>query len=251
MAGNLGMKVRKTRMMDIVKGSELVTGSKQTTAQKFNSAVKFFSGEPMVLKATGTGTAGQYVDADLEWAKIDASFATTPTPVYWAFTDSDSFDVQASHKLLGISVLDTFELRTPFYDTNVAQYNPGDALTVKAGIMCAEDGNPIPEYKAVSGTSAPSGFTQVSDYGTVGVVTKAAEGDPIVGYVTLGEVQCQGDQPMAMGSASFPNNQGSGAAIDNSVITGGPRVYTEATNTHYVLQFSTHYSVPSKADAGA
>jgi hypothetical protein len=215
--GNIGYMSYGPRKLQIVKGSDLVSGNKQTAAYKVGDSFTCYSGEPIFAKKNTNG--------DLEWTKTAAAGNSAP---FFAFTDTKSFDVAASGSLLGISVLDTFELQTAFYDKS-ATYTPGTALTVKTGgkLNNEADGG------VTAGTE--------DDMGTINYVTVAKSNEPIVGYVTEGLIQLKNNQEVADTGAN-------GVGLDGYIVTandgkqtlvGGPALYTEASDTTYVLQFST------------
>lgn len=221
--GNIGYCTRGTRMLQIVKGSDLVSGIKQTAAYKVGDDVKILSGEPIYATKSGN---------EMVWTKT----ATDASAPFFAFTDSDSFDVIAAGSLLGISVLDTYELQTPlFLDSD--DIKPGVALTVKSGGYLKKVNGDI-EVTTTSGADTIPGVT-------VNYVAVAEDGDVIIGYVTEGVVQLKGnvnvaavnDAEGAMKSVYLDGYQDS--AKLSSVVTGGPSLYTEASKSKLVLQFAT------------
>lgn len=234
--GNIGYCTRGTRMLQIVKGSDLVSGIKQTAAYKVGNKT-IFSGE--VIYAT------KNANGELAWAKEGTSAP------FFAFTDSDSFDVIASGSLLGISVLDTYELQTPLFDEAQA-YTPGAALYVgtanlyknsKTGdVVCSSE---APKKDLVDGDE----WEQVNDTNkTVNCVTSVkGTNTDVIGYVTEGVVQLKGnanvaavnDATGAVKSVYLDGYQDSEKL--SSVVTGGPSLYTEASGSKYVLQFATAY----------
>lgn len=241
--GNIGIKTRGTKMLQIVKGSDLVSGIKQTSVYKVAASTpKIFSGEPIYVQSSDN--SGGWPNPEYEWVKTSPGKGST---VYFAFTDSDSFDVIASGKLMGISTLDTFELQTPFFDHSVV-FDPGDKLTVKSGIICeGPDG-----FIVVSGTSAPqtpSGYTQVPGNITVNCLVKAEEDDDICGIVTKGVVVLKGNEPVGLTANSDPASVGpegyvikEDATYPDLATVGGPALWTEASGSKYVLQFATAHS---------
>lgn len=232
--GNIGYCTRGTRMLQIVKGSDLVSGVKQTAAYKVGDGVKIISGEPIYATKSGN---------EMVWTKT----ATDASAPFFAFTDSDSFDVIAAGSLLGISVLDTFELQTPlFLDSD--DIKPGVALTVKSGgYLKKVDGNI--EVTTTSGTDTIPGVT-------VNYVAVAEAGDAIIGYVTEGVVQLKGNADVA--AVNDTANDVNSVYLDgyqdsdklSSVVTGGPSLYTEASKSKFVLQFATAWgsSVPAASE---
>ena len=226
--GNIGYCTRGTRMLQIVKGSDLVSGVKQTAAYKVGDDVKIISGEPIYATKSGN---------EMVWTK-DATGASAP---FFAFTDSDSFDVIAAGSLLGISVLDTYELQTPlFLDSD--KIKPGVALTVKSGgYLKKVDGNI--EVTTVKAGSIPEV--------TVNYVDVAEEGkDAIIGYVTEGVVQLKGNVDVAAKEGS--NTQYIDGYIRTDKVSeqviGGPSLYTEASKSKYVLQFATAWKPAVKTE---
>ena len=210
--GNIGYMSNGPRKLQIVKGSDLVSGVKQTAAYKVADGFTCYSGEP-IFATNDNGV--------MKWTKTAASNSAP----FFAFTDTKSFDVAASGSLLGISVLDTFELQTAFYDESQT-YTPGTPLTVKSGGKLNDE---------ATGGVAASG-------GTINYVTKATtEGDPIVGYVTEGLIQLKNNQKVADTGAFGVDLDGYKVTADDGKQTfvGGPALYTEASDTTYVLQFAT------------
>lgn len=242
--GNIGIKTRGTKMLQIVKGSDLVSGIKQTSVYKVAATTpKIFSGEPIYVQSSAN--SGGWPDPEYEWVKTISP--VKGKTVYFAFTDSDSFDVIASGKLMGISTLDTFELQTPFFDHSVA-FAPGDKLTVTSGIICeGPDG-----FIVVSGTSAPqtpAGYTIVSGSPAVNCLTKAEADDEICGIVTKGVVVLKGNEPVSQTADTAAASVGpegyvikEGSTYPDSATVGGPALWTEASGSKYVLQFATAHS---------
>ena len=234
--GNIGYCTRGTRMLQIVKGSDLVSGVKQTAAYKVGNDT-IFSGEVIYAnKANG----------EIKWAK------TGDSAPFFAFTDSDSFDVIAAGSLLGISVLDTYELQTPLFD-EAQVYNTGDALYVgttanlwkntKTGDVVCSSVEPTKQL-------ADDGEWKQVNSEQVNCVTNAGSGD-VIGYVTEGIVQLKGntnvaavnDASSAVNSVYLDGYQD--ATKLSSVVTGGPSLYTEASGSKYVLQFATAWKPAS------
>lgn len=240
--GNIGIKTRGTKMLQIVKGSDLVSGIKQTSVYKVAATTpKIFSGEPIYVQSSDN--TGGWPDPEYEWVKTSPGAGST---VYFAFTDSDSFDVIASGKLMGISTLDTFELQTPFFDHS-ATFKPGDKLTVKAGIICeGPDG-----FIVVSGTDAPEtpeGYTQVQGSPAVNCLTKVTGAEEVCGVVTKGVVVLKGNEPVdltentvaaSVGPEGYVIKEGTGTTYSDLATVGGPALWTEASGSKYVLQFAT------------
>ena len=248
--GNIGYCTRGTRMLQIVKGSDLVSGIKQTAAYKVGSNT-IFSGE--VIYATKSGNEMVWVKSDDNGDKEKLSISAP----FFAFTDSDSFDVIASGSLLGISVLDTYELQTPLFDESQV-YNPGDALYVGTANLWknTETGDVVcssvkPEKSLVNGDV----WKKVNTEGTVNCVTSAGTKgtDDVIGYVTEGVVQLKGNVNVAAVNDTAATDQDpavvNSAYLDgyqdptklSSVVRGGPSLYTEASGSKYVLQFATGY----------
>lgn len=237
--GNIGYCTRGTRMLQIVKGSDLVSGVKQTAAYKVEDGFSCFSGEPLVATKKFEGASQ---DA-MVWEKASNK---SKTPVFFAFTDSDSFDVIAAGSLLGISTLDTFELQTPLFD-ETKTYTTGDPLTIaeadlyknmKSGdVVCSSS---VPTVDAANWKKLDKGVT---------VVTNAvADGDAIVGYVTEGVVTLKKNIAVDQGTKNDVYLDG---YVREDVpaqvkIVGGPALYTEASGSKYVLQFATAWKPASK-----
>lgn len=235
--GNIGYCTRGTRMLQIVKGSDLVSGIKQTAAYKVGNDT-IFSGEVIYAnKANG----------EIKWAK------TGDSAPFFAFTDSDSFDVIAAGSLLGISVLDTYELQTPLFD-EAQVYNTGDALYVGTANLYknSKTGDVVcSSVKPAKSLVDDDEWEQVNDTGkTVNCVTSKA-GTDVIGYVTEGIVQLKGnanvaavnDTEDAVNSVYLDGYQA--ATKLSSVVTGGPSLYTEASGSKYVLQFATAWKPAS------
>lgn len=239
----LGYKKRPIKEMEIFYGADLVSGVKQTRTLVPEANKKFFSGEPMIAKHAGAdiGTS--------EWKKIADGDEKTTIPVSFAFTDSDRFDVQCSGKLLGIQGgTDTFVLGTAFFD-NKRHYKEGDALYVGKGKVYT-DGKSFAVMSAADG-----GFTtEVTSFGEVGMLTNDAEVSPgtkaIVGYVQ-GIIELQGNVDLST-NANAVGPEGyivqASAGGKDKAISGGPALWTEASGTAKMLQFSTAF-VPGTAGA--
>lgn len=239
MAGNIGFYKRTTRKLNVNTGSRLTDVSKLTRALPNAEGVSYYSGQPLwvtsaahmaigdpakdtpitysatppTLNKTPKTTlvpadGGTLVDAEWRWT-------TTPipgTPVYFAFQDSDEWD--GSGKNMAVSILDKFELQTPFYDVTKV-YTSGMPLTVKAAAGTQPVGN------------APRN-------GGTYVVAPAAANDDIIGYVTAGVVNVSGD------SWQNPVQVSDGRGFE--AIIGGPVVWTESSDTKTVLQFETAWN---------
>lgn len=240
--GNIGIKTRGTKMLQIVKGSDLVSGIKQTAVYKVAAdAPKIFSGEPIYVKSKDT--SGGWPDPEYEWVQDSTGAGKT---VYFAFTDSDSFDVIASGKLMGISSLDTFELQTPFFDHSET-FAPGDKLMVKEGVICeGPDG-----FIVVSGEASPqtpAGYKIVPGSPTVNCLAKATGAD-FCGIVTKGVVVLKGNEPVGLTANSVAASVGpegyvikEDATYPDLATVGGPALWTEASGSKYVLQFATAHA---------
>lgn len=239
----LGYKKRPIKEMEIFYGADLVSGVKQTRTLVPEANKKFFSGEPMIAKhagaAAGVGTS--------EWKKLTADDAKTTSPIAFSFTDSDRFDVQCAGKLLGIQGgTDTFVLGTAFYD-NKRHYKEGDALYLGLGKVYT-DGKSFAVLSAADGAFR----TEVTEYGNVGMLTNDSTVDAgkkaIVGYVQ-GVIELQGNVAIAAGDANQNAVGPEGYIIANGndlAIKGGPALWTEASGTAKMLQFSTAF-VPGSA----
>lgn len=205
--GQAGWIARPNRRLYIVNGSKLVTAEKQ---QAF-------------LPADGEITSGQAVERVWKGDEEVFQVATAASKsVYFANADSKDWDVQACGKLPAIYSGDDFEIQTPFFDQTVV-YNPGDKLYVSAG----------------------------------GVVTKTANSGPVVGIVSKGVINLGSyaqqpentnyyveAQPAAVSlnatGYTYKNaHTGVNGSIEEGLITGGPRVWTNDTESQYVLQFYT------------
>ena len=218
-------------MLQIVKGSDLVSGNKQTAAYKVGEDVKIISGEPIYATKSGN---------EMVWTKT----ATGASAPFFAFTDSDSFDVIASGSLLGISVLDTYELQTPLFLDSEA-IKPGAPLTVKSGgYLKKVDGN---IEVTTESTDAIPGVT-------VNYVAVATGSDAVIGYVTEGVVQLKGNAGVSvLTDGKSPATAINGVYLDgyvdgnkkSEILTGGPSLYTEASKSKFVLQFATAWKPAS------
>lgn len=243
----LGFKKRPIKEMEIFYGADLVSGVKQTRTLAPEANKKFFSGEPMIAKhagnPSGIGTS--------EWKKITDGDEKTTIPVSFAFTDSDRFDVQCSGKLLGIQGgTDTFVLGTAFFD-NKCHYKEGDALYVGKGKVYT-DGKSFAVLSAADG-----GFTtEVTSFGEVGMLTNDATvttgTKAIVGYVQ-GIIELQGNAAITAGAEATNAVGPEGYIVQapagkDKAISGGPALWTEASGTAKMLQFSTAF-VPGSAGA--
>lgn len=243
--GNIGITSRASKMLQIVKGSELVSGIKQTAAYAI-PASKVFSGEPIIASMTEGTSVG---DANtFAFAKLTTGTINKGDPIYFAFTDSDSFDCVASGKLLGISVLDTYELQTPLF--NIAtNFQPGDKLTVVTGGKLVKDTSGNVAVHA-SSYSVQSGETLLADNVSYLDKLSATPGTyDIVGTVTEGTILLKNNAAVAgasgigssgsyVGPVDPSGYVNSGSTLDG-VVTGGPALWTEATGSKYVLQFAT------------
>ena len=236
----LGYKKRPIKEMEIFYGADLVSGVKQTRTLVPEANKKFFSGEPMIAKHAGA----ELGVGSSQWKKITDGDEKTTIPVSFAFTDSDRFDVQCSGKLLGIQGgSDTFVLGTAFFD-NKRHYKEGDALYIGKGKVYT-DGKSF----AVMPTADVGFATEVTSFGEVGMLTND-KGDgkkAIVGYVQ-GIIELQGNVGLSTNSnAVGPEGYViQGDAGKDKAISGGPALWTEASGTAKMLQFSTAF-VPGSA----
>lgn len=249
MAGNIGFYKRITRKLNVNTGSRLTDVSKLTRALPNAEGAVYYSGQPlwvtsaahMVIpnasdvpidtqvtyttapasSAKGTlvvADGGTLVDAEWRWT-------TTPvagTPVYFAFQDSDEWD--GSGKNMAVSTLDKFELQTPFFDTTKV-YTAGMPLTAKHTTVTGLDKGNCPRNVTISRAAT-----------TAVLVCPATATDDIIGYVTAGVVNVSGD------SASAPVQVTTNATLGYPVVTGGPVVWTESSDTKTVLQFETAWN---------
>ena len=226
----LGYKKRPIKEMEIFYGADLVSGVKQTRTLVPNGT--FYSGEPMIAKHDAVGFTSK-------WEKITADDLKTKAPVSFAFTDSDRFDVQCSGKLLGIEgSTDTFVLGTAFYDTS-KNYKEGDPLYLQVGKV-VKDGE---YFKVVA--AAGAGDAVITN---VGILTNAetnAGEDAVVGYVQ-GIIKLQGNAPIQTGAEATNAVGPEGYIVQapagkDKAISGGPALWTEASGTREMLQFSTTF----------
>ena len=244
MAGNTGFYQRNTRKLNVLIGSRWTDASKYTKSLPNASGVSYFSGQPLWVSYspefyTGTtlndGSAETlstyaatiaknkkilanpsqngdtnpvaYVDAQYYWTTTP----DTSSPCFFAKEDSDEWD--GSGKNMAVSCLDKFEIQTPFFDTSKV-YKTGAALTAKSISAILTDG----VAKGIDIGNRP----RLGDV----VVTLAASGDPIIGFVTEGVVSVSG--------------KGNISVVSDKVV-GGPDVWTESSKTKFVLQFETSW----------
>ena len=234
--GNIGFYKRATRPVVVTYGSEMVDGSKLSAAYPVHggTATTIYSGEPVYVKgANGSNTS--YVPNTIEYFKVgdEGVTPTANTPVAWAFTDSNSFDVLGSGKLKGIPVEDKFEIATAFYDASKV-YHVGDNLFVAKGYLHVDaNGN------STVNTTAEGGQP-------VGIVTNdtpVSNGTyAVVGTVTRGEVLLDNNQPVAIASGvGVDINGGVVKTGGEGVVKGGQRQWTNDTGSKTVLVFETNW----------
>lgn len=204
MAGTNGFNKRVYRRLYIVTGSELVTATKQQAFLPAGASVTCYSGEALV-RTRATGGAQS-------WEKPSATNvnAGTNPAIYFANADSDDFDVLASGKIPGIYAGDKFEVQSPFFDTSKT-YNPGDKLVLVASANMGRTG-----YMLTNDLAEPSSGS--TTYDVVGIVSK--------------------------GVVEFNNGTAVTVATGTAVVTGGPAVWVNDTQSTKVLQF---YTVAEKA----
>ena len=227
--GQSGWNARPTRRLYIVNGSKLVTAEKQ---QAF-------------LRPAEVITSGEVVNR--AWSSDEEVFskaaASTATAVYFANADSSDWDVQACGKLPAIYAGDDFEIQTPFFDSeSTTDYVAGTPLYIKSVTINGE---------------AYSGVTSDASVGgpIVGIVSKGiinlgsyANINANVAYNNSGEAQPTG-AALSTGAYTYQNahiGMDAAATVNNGVINGGPRVWTNDTGSQYVLQFYTKY-IPAAA----
>lgn len=234
--GNIGFYKRATRPVVVTYGSEMVDGSKLSAAYPVHggTATTIYSGEPVYV-AGATGTNTPYVPNTIEYFKVgDADITPTEnTPVAWAFTDSNSFDVLGSGKLKGVPVEDKFEIATAFYDASKV-YSVGDPLFVASAYLHVDaNGNSVINSTAAGGQ-------------LVGIVTNAAPAEAgtyaVVGTVTRGEVLLDNNQPVAIeAGVGVDINGGVVKTGGEGVVKGGQRQWTNDTGSKTVLVFETNW----------
>lgn len=237
MAGNIGFYKRTTRKLNVNTGSRLTDVSKLTRALPNAEGVSYYSGQPLWVTSAAHMAIGDTVKPADGGTLVDAEWrwTTTPvlgTPVYFAFQDSDEWD--GSGKNMAVSILDKFELQTPFFDTTKV-YTAGMPLTAKSVSVSSvklDKGN-CPR-NATIGTQDPQTPTV-----TAVLVCPAAANDDIIGYVTAGVVNVSGD--------SWQNPVQVSNSRDFNAIIGGPVVWTESSDTKTVLQFETAWNHKPKA----
>lgn len=227
----LGYKKRPIKEMEIFYGADLVSGVKQTRTLVPDGT--FYSGEPMIAKHDDAGFTSK-------WKKIEAADLKTKAPVSFAFTDSDRFDVQCSGKLLGIEGgTDTFVLGTAFYDTS-KNYKEGDRLYLQVGKV-VKDGE---YFKVVA--SDGGGDAVISNVGILTNTETNAGEDAVVGYVK-GIIKLQGNVAVEAGAEGQNAVGPEGYVVQTAdggkdkAISGGPALWTEASGTREMLQFSTTF----------
>lgn len=247
--GNLGYYKRATRPITVTYGSEMVDGSKLSAAYPVKDKAMIYSGEPMYVNNTSGSTDPSkgftYTSNGLEYVKVGDSGVTTTakTPVAWAFTDSNSFDVLGSGKLKGVPVEDKFEIATPFYDQTQV-YNVGDHLYVVKGYLHLDtNGDSL-----ISKNSTETGYTAITPI-VVGMVTNqlptatsSKQELAVVGTVTRGEIQLENNAPLTAIDGSIDIN-GSYVSTEGSkgLVTGGPRQWINDTGSKTVLMFETNW----------
>ena len=125
---------------------------------------------------------------------------------------------------------DTFQLGTCLFDQTKA-YNDGDALYVTQS-----EAGQVEELDAIGVTG-------------VNILTSEGEGD-IVGYVVDGVINLQGNVAITAGNGigTAPDGYNATAPVD-TVFSGGPALWTEATPSKVMLKFTTKW-VPAPAAAG-
>lgn len=212
-AGAAGFRMRATRRIYVVRGSELVDGSKQTLALPTDDKA-ILSAEPVVsVKDTSAGM--------LKFEQPSDSNITSGA-VYFALADAMDFDVIGSGKLPAIFAGDKFEIETPFFDTTKT-YTPGEKLYLM----------PVGDASIGVGNKPSDGGCILTNDGSGDtVLTDGSGGAPIVvGIVTQGVLAFDGSN---LGEVPV---DGSGTTV-----TGGPRVWANDTGTSQVLRFSTAYA---------
>lgn len=228
----LGFKKRPIKEMEIFYGADLVSGVKQTRTLVPNGT--FYSGEPMIAKHNAAGFTSK-------WEKIKEADFKTKAPVSFAFTDSDRFDVQCSGKLLGIQGgTDTFVLGTAFYDTS-KNYKEGDKLYLQLGRV-VKDGE---YFKATTAGNDNDANVVLTNVGILTNVETNAGEDAVVGYVQ-GIIKLQGNVAITAGAEATNAVGPEGYIVQapagkDKAISGGPALWTEASGTKEMLQFSTTF----------
>ena len=228
MARNIGYKVRPIKEMEVFYGQDYTSGLKQTRTLPVADSIaesranKIWSGE--VIYSAGSETPAFGDLSASRWVKTPAGVP------HFAVTDSDRFDVAASGKLLALVGTDTFQLGTCLFDQTKA-YNDGDALYVTQS-----EAGQVEELDAIGVTG-------------VNILTSEGEGD-IVGYVVDGVINLQGNVAITAGNGigTAPDGYNATAPVD-TVFSGGPALWTEATPSKVMLKFTTKW-VPAPAAAG-
>jgi hypothetical protein len=233
MARNIGYKVRPVKEMEVFYGQDYTSGLKQTRTLPVEAGVaKVWSGEVIYSKGGTNPTGGKY-NGELSastWVKTqDEGVSKVP---HFAVYDSDRFDVDASGKLLALVGTDTFQLGTCLYDHTKA-YNDGDPLYVTkqntVGQVPELDKAPVP----VSGLNILTSDDSV--------------GGDIVGYVVDGVISLKGNVGITSANGTYTAPDGYNVAQGNidTVFSGGPALWTEATPSDTMLKFTTKW-VPAE-----
>lgn len=226
MARNIGYKVRPVKEMEVFYGQDYTSGLKQTrTLPVAEGVAKVWSGEVIYSQGGINPTDGEYN------GELSAStWVKTPAGVpHFAVSDSDRFDVDASGKLLALVGTDTFQLGTCLYDHTQA-YNDGQALYVKTS-----EANDVPELDSIGVTG-------------VNILTseKPSTGNTdIVGYVVDGVISLKGNVGITSANGTYTAPDGYTAPATDTVLSGGPALWTEATPSNTMLKFTTKW-VPAE-----
>lgn len=201
--GQSGFAKRQNRRLYIVNGSQLVTAEKQQAYLPVATGVEVLSAQP-VIRATAA-------DGSQVWTKDYADFSANT--VYFANADSSDFDVVAAGKLPAIFAGEKFEVQSPFFVDEGAEYQAGDKLTLDAD----------------------------------GLLKVAADGDEVVGVVSAGVINLANAEDI---SGGFTNEQIAAGVSGDSVVSGGPRTWLNDTGSNKVLQFYT-VAESAKSDVAA
>lgn len=210
-AGAAGFKMRATRRIYVVRGSELVDGSKQTLALPTDDKA-ILSAEPVVsVKDTSAGI--------LKFEQPSSSNIASGA-VYFALADGMDFDVIGSGKLPAIFAGDKFEIETPFFDTTKT-YTPGQKLYLQLATAVSVDAGNKPSDGGCVLTNDGSGSNVLTD----------GSNPVVVGIVTQGVLAFDGSN---VGEVPVTGS--------DTAVKGGPRVWANDTGSSQVLRFSTAYA---------
>ena len=130
---NKGTIKRDKPVLQILRGNAAGESSMLSASHPVAGAAEVLSG--MVIHPAWNSTTGIY-----EWL---LGMGTTNGDAYFATADCDSYDVQSSGKLTGLSSSGGYELATGYYDSGKT-YKVGDLLTATtAGLVTLAESNDL------------------------------------------------------------------------------------------------------------